>query len=113
VSGPGAEPCANGAVEQPLAGGAVHLISAHEVVPTGGLRRLDPTYIALCGKPVDTSSLSGPDCPNECECEERGGITYCPGCVREALRWKAQPVNAAHIVAQLEQLRELVARDGR
>jgi predicted Fe-S protein YdhL (DUF1289 family) len=77
-------------------------------MPPGGLRCLDPTYIALCGAPV-----SGSDCPNECECEERGGITYCPGCVREAFRWKAEEFSdAAHIVAQLEQLRELVARDG-
>ena len=103
MSGPGSEgACANGAVEHsgagtaehPLPAVAFHLISAHEVVP--GLHRLTPTYIALCGEPVDTtSSPSGHECPDECECEERGGIAYCPACVGEVLRWKAELVALA------------------
>lgn len=62
--------------------GVFHLISAHEVVPR---RCLHPTYTALCGALVETSSMAETDCPNECECEFSATMAYCLACLREAL----------------------------
>jgi hypothetical protein len=46
-----------------------HLISAHEVVPNW---HLHPTYVAMCGQQVATSSMSAE--------------ADCPDCLREAIR---------------------------
>ncbi len=62
--------------------GVFHLISAHEVVPN---HRLYPRYVSLCGVIVETSRLSGTDCPNECECEDPGNMACCLACVRAAI----------------------------
>ncbi len=73
----------NGAVGHPLPEGVFHLLSAHDLAARW---RLNPTYVALCGALVDGASLEGTDCPNECECEFAGNLTYCPACLRAALR---------------------------
>ena len=56
-------------------GRTVHLF------PAGELFRQDysGTFVAVCGEPV----TSGPD--------SQENPSYCPDCVREALRWCAQP----------------------
>ncbi|HEY3896306.1 MAG TPA: hypothetical protein VGL88_13180 [Pseudonocardiaceae bacterium] len=88
--------------EYPLPAGGVHLLAADEVVGQG---YGTSSQVTLCGELVGASELS----PWLCSLD-RDEHRYCPACVREAIRWKAD--SAAHIVAQLEQLRELVARDG-
>lgn len=56
-------------------GRAVHLLSAGEVFRQGYLS----TSVAVCGEPVTSAADSEED------------PSYCPDCVREALRWCAQP----------------------
>ncbi|MGH3821740.1 MAG: hypothetical protein ACRDRA_02680 [Pseudonocardiaceae bacterium] len=52
----------------------VHLLSTDEALAEG----YRPWgYLALCGEPIDTSSLPSARCPDECDCE----VTYCPGCL--------------------------------
>lgn len=91
-------------MENPLPAGAVHLTAADEAVRQG---YGSSTFVAVCGELVCSWELP----PSVCS-PNRDEHRYCPACVREALRWKAEPSDAAHIAAQLEQLRELVARDG-
>ncbi|MGH3974080.1 MAG: hypothetical protein ACRDS9_12275 [Pseudonocardiaceae bacterium] len=76
-----AEEPANGVVEHPLLEGAVHLLSAHEV------RHHGMTLVAVCGEPVDASEPPPALCTPDCHDEHR----YCGACVREAIRWCAQP----------------------
>ncbi|MGH3823349.1 MAG: hypothetical protein ACRDRA_11055 [Pseudonocardiaceae bacterium] len=56
-------------------GRAVHLLPAGEVSRQG----CPSTSVAVCGEPVTSGSDSEDD------------PSYCPDCVREALRWCAQP----------------------
>lgn len=56
-------------------GRAVHLLPAGELFEQG----YPSTPVAVCGEPV-TSAPEGEDEPG-----------YCPDCVREAVRWCAQP----------------------
>jgi hypothetical protein len=74
----------SGEAEHPAPGGVFHLISAHEVVPTNW--HFHPTYTAMCGALVETSSLPGTDCPSECECEFSATMAHCSACLREAIR---------------------------
>jgi hypothetical protein len=75
---------ANGAVEHPQPSESLfHLISAHEVVPSNW--HLHPTYTALCGARVESGSLEGTDCPNECQCEDARTLVSCPDCLRAAI----------------------------
>jgi len=62
----------------------VHLLSADEALAEGYRHG---GYLALCGEPIDTSSLANARCPDECGCE----ITYCPGCLDVATErnWEA------------------------
>lgn len=105
-SGPGAVEQPDCPVEHPLPAGAVHLLSADDagVRPGYGWS----TSVTLCGELVSVSELPPSICASD-----RDEHWYCPACVREALRWKAEPSGAGHIIALLEQLRELVAHDDR
>ena len=64
------------------AGSPVHLVPADDVGRQGyGMT----SPIALCGELADVPAAL---CPLDCQEEHR----YCPACVREAVRWGAQPV---------------------
>ncbi|MCA1703093.1 MAG: hypothetical protein LC808_07415 [Actinobacteria bacterium] len=52
-----------------------HLLCADEVLSEG--YRYRGTYIAVCGEPIEASSLLITSCPDECDCE----VAYCPGCL--------------------------------
>jgi hypothetical protein len=62
-----------------LSGSAVHLLAAGELFRQG---YGGSTPVAVCGEPVGSGAGDAED------------PRYCPDCVREAIRWCAQPVAA-------------------
>ena len=64
--------------------GAIHLLPADRGMRQGSGMR---TYVvAVCGELLDSWELPPALCAPDCEDEHQ----YCPGCVREALRWNAE-----------------------